>query len=245
MKTGYLAFIDVLGFREGVINHKSSEYINNYKQVLNEVVESKLDRKSDVLDYIVFSDSIVITSKNDEYNSLEAILAVCSKLFFSLTIWHIPIRGSISYGLYERSKLQKSKNVFLAGPALVEAYDFEEKQNWLGLALCPSVVEKNFDLLEKWSWETERVINNPLFGFLYKCDKIPLKSKDGVEDSIDGFIVYPEHSAAREKEGGSRFLKALHHMRVSAIVPKIRKKYDNSIQFFKPIEEPVPLVIMA
>jgi len=42
---------------------------------------------------------------------------------------------------------QKKKNIFL-GRALIDAYEYGEKQNWLGFILTPKVYErlKNTDL---------------------------------------------------------------------------------------------------
>ena len=52
-----------------------------------------------------------------------------------LILKEIPVRGSLSIGdLYT---LQR-KNIFI-GKALIDAYEYGEKQNWLGFILTPSV----------------------------------------------------------------------------------------------------------
>jgi len=50
----------------------------------------------------------------------------------------IPIRGAISVGSFMRSKDSRS----FIGKAFLEAFEYAEDQNWLGLIITPTAIEK-------------------------------------------------------------------------------------------------------
>jgi len=52
-------------------------------------------------------------------------------------IWHnIPVQGSIACDLFYADEV----NSIYLGPALVEAYEWGENQDWIGMVLCPSCI---------------------------------------------------------------------------------------------------------
>src|SRR5205823_8601161 len=58
---------------------------------------------------------------------------------YDLLLEDIPVRGAISKGPILRETIGGS--VFIAGRAVVEAYQFEQQQDWVGVMLAPSAVQ--------------------------------------------------------------------------------------------------------
>lgn len=241
MEDGYLAFLDVLGFRKNIISHESSKYINEYLSILNRTVSRKLERKANTLDYLVFSDSIIITSKGTDFIHFYSMLNICSKLLYSLTFNHIPIRGSIAFGPFLRTSINgNNNNMFIAGPALVEAFEFETRQNWIGISLCSSVNDKHYDLLKKWTWKDNDTEDYQIYKHLYKYNEIPLHSGTNTDDYLEGFVVFPKATAYKNSNIKNVFLDKLNHLKVGTIDPNVRTKYSNSLKLFEQIEELFP-----
>jgi hypothetical protein len=136
MTIGYVAFLDVLGFT-AIVRGENREPIDRYLECLKTVFERE---ENTHVDYVVFSDSIVITTHDDSDASLQGLLKRCSGLFGSLLAQGIAVRGAIAHGSFIASKTQSG--TFVAGRAIVEAYEFEGKQNWVGIMLAPSVIRK-------------------------------------------------------------------------------------------------------
>lgn len=109
-----------------------------YNTALAEMEKLAKPRKGHGVTYSWFSDTFIIYSygaKDVDFAYVEQT----GRLFFQkLILNHIPVRGAITFGkLYSQS----SRNIFV-GPALIDAYYYGEKQNWLGFVLTPKVTER-------------------------------------------------------------------------------------------------------
>lgn len=102
-ENGYVAFLDVLGFKDYVNSKnlkKINTYINKVEKSINylKMISSKLD-----IGYIVISDSIIISIKHgvDVPNNIEKLKSLCiaiGVLQSTLITDGILIRGAISSG---------------------------------------------------------------------------------------------------------------------------------------------------
>src|SRR5438105_1345699 len=101
--SGFVALLVVLGFSDLVVGIVTAcDRIRRYLDCLQRAAS-----RGDV-DYVVFSDSIVLTAKGDAPESLAAIATACSRLFGDLLNEGIPLRGAISYGSFSRSTIAES-----------------------------------------------------------------------------------------------------------------------------------------
>lgn len=124
----YVAFLDVLGFKNQVNNPDiSCEKILDMYDFLDDMSEiffSKEDKeKKDNIKFKIMSDSICIFIEANIPNALKELVRFCVALQGNLLIWDpcIFVRGGITYGdMYAR-------NDIMFGPALTEAYMLEEK----------------------------------------------------------------------------------------------------------------------
>ena len=132
MPGGYAALLDVLGFSALVAADAAGEGVERYLNCFQRAKEAT------GVNYVIFSDSIVLTVGGDGPDSLLAIAGACSRLMSELLIEHIPIRGAISQGAFVRSTV--GQNVFVAGRAVIDAYQFEQVQDWTGIMIAPSAL---------------------------------------------------------------------------------------------------------
>lgn len=121
MKINYkekiVLFVDVLGFSNLVFNEDSSK-IQDYFSYVNAEFHAHLKKRR--FNYLIFSDSLVISADKSNENLSELIFLV-GKIQYELFIKGILIRGAISLGnLY----INKTKNI-IVGPGLINAYNLE------------------------------------------------------------------------------------------------------------------------
>ena len=208
----WFSYFDLLGFRNLVLKNRIEHVLPVYEDVLK-VISRKADpKKSKGLSYSWFSDTFILFTKGNSDKEF-ALIEQASRLFFqNLILKEIPVRGSLTVGdLYS---LQK-KNIFI-GKALIDAYEYGEKQNWLGFVLTPNVHSH----LKGSSLELERRafyrhINDP---------KIITHSKP------DNVYAYAFNNG--EVNGKNPFLKSIQTMKVQAGI-KYEQKYINTENFIK------------
>lgn len=139
-KNRWFCYLDLLGFKDLVRSVEMRHVIDLYDEVIEMLVEGAGAevKKSLGISYSWFSDTFILFSRGDSLHEF-SLLEQAGRLFFQrLILARIPVRGALSHGLLY-SNLEK--NIFI-GEALIDAYEYGEKQNWLGLLLAPSVYEK-------------------------------------------------------------------------------------------------------
>ncbi len=131
--------MDILGFSELVSSGSFAKNARRYRTILEQIVG--LDRVSDSLNYVTFSDTIVLTT-GDQHKDLLELLQVTGELTFQLLCdlgW--PVRGAISFGPLIRIPSGRRTDLMVAGEAIVDAYHYETNQDWVGVMLTPKLVE--------------------------------------------------------------------------------------------------------
>jgi hypothetical protein len=134
----WFCYLDLLGFTSLVHDKNIERVIPLYKQALEHLKQHAKPKKRLGVIYSWFSDTFIIYSRDDSEREFSYVEQV-GRLFFQKLILHkIPVRGAITHGaLYSQS----SENIFV-GPALIDAYNYAEKQTWLGFILTPSVFKR-------------------------------------------------------------------------------------------------------
>jgi hypothetical protein len=143
----YVAFFDILGFKNWVETEGSWNvfvYIRGFmnlmirasmpKSVVN--ADMSVDLEPSIISYINFSDSIVFYSRDDSYEAFRSMLKVCAE-FMNVIICGPTraIRGALTHGEFYADP----ENNAYVGQALIDAYELEEKQDWLGVSLQGSI----------------------------------------------------------------------------------------------------------
>ncbi len=143
----WVAYLDLLGFKEYVLSFDSPTNPNCYG-VFVEVIYDKILECLKNLDLhpriftTWFSDTFLAYTLDDSYESFISIawgsLYTCAEL----VVGHHPVRGALGTGLLYA---EQKKNIFV-GSALIDAYKYGEKQNWIGFAVTPKAEEKFNDI---------------------------------------------------------------------------------------------------
>lgn len=171
-------------------------------------LEEETKKSTHNLEFIVFSDTIVIFAQSVEATAYPWFLSLCKSMANKSIYQELPLQGAISVG----TTFTSENPTIIMGTAFVEAYEYCEDQNWIGLLLTPSATK-----------ELTHCKLNPLHHDFVQSSKIPMKTK-----SIDGVWAY------RYQNGCANFS--------SPLFPKLRQmqkkapeqafiKYENTISF--------------
>lgn len=151
----YVAFLDVLGFKEMVYNSdgKLDIYFNTIQTVLNNINEDKPK-----IEYQLVSDSIILASditKQDFITLLTAIQTIQAKC----AIQNIWLRGAISIG----SIYFNRQNNIVIGSGLNTAYLLETQAKYPRVIIDPKIISKGgFGTRELFMQENNSIFSQNL-----------------------------------------------------------------------------------
>ena len=208
----WFAYFDLLGFAQLVRTSEIRSVLPIYERVLETIKEKANPKKSTGLNFSWFSDTFIIFTKGSSLEEF-GIIERAARLFFQkLILHHIPVRGAISYGdLYT----QQEKSIFL-GEALMDAYEYGEKQNWLNFVITPTASEA----LEKLNFPIGEIVH---YRLVKKSGVITHPKKDNV-------YAYAFNNGT--VKGKNPLLKSLYSMKETC-PKKQKRKYENSIEFIE------------
>ncbi len=141
-KKSYVAFLDVLGFKNLIYSKKQTDIkkVENYFGIVNSAIKylENIDTKQDI-GSIVISDSIILSiplssSVTDNIEKLRQLSLAIAIIQFALALKDIWLRGGISSG---NAYFDKNTNQ-VVGDAYINAYLLEEK-----LSINPRVIIDN------------------------------------------------------------------------------------------------------
>jgi hypothetical protein len=244
MEVGYVALFDVLGFSSVVSSDQHGEGLQGYFTCLQEAFSS--NPSDPIVDYVVFSDSIVLTTRSDSEDWFRILLLWCSRLFSVMLKKEIAVRGAIAHGSFVRKAAPYG--VFVAGKAIIDAYNFEKAQDWIGIMLAPSAVKRVPDLSERCRIEGCQVgLDSPKeevqrirgrlswAGLVQRCYNIPFHASSPFQNNdYDGFAVIPSDGDCKPRalhENLERSLKSLEWMKSLAPNPAAQSKYERAIRW--------------
>jgi hypothetical protein len=249
---GFVAFVDVLGW-SWIISEPSRPFgdlFEAYSQCIDEAArkthwEDAVAHAFFRLSYVVFSDCVILYTEDDSQESFEWIVSTCSRLFYGLLKLELPFRGCLTSGQFWRYENESTRpeglGVIIAGQPLVEAYRYEQMQDWIGIMLSPH-------LLQNWSrhvalarsYQTffdprPRLRAQPPWNFLCQyCDQIPLKNGSHVRDYA-GFAITPTGVGDKAVPDVLETLEAciikLNRLRLLAPDVEAQAKYQRTVKW--------------
>lgn len=178
-----VAFLDILGFRSKLYGTSLLELAKSYErriresQFLNRPLDPTGNTPTLFKDHpnnvswcsqYVFSDSIILVSHDENIMSCLKLLVYAWRLSQNFMAFGMPLRGGVVHGeMYANPSI----NVFL-GKALAKAYELEGSQNWIGVAIDTSVMERFSAFFETINKNENPILNDLLFEY-------PVPFKDG------------------------------------------------------------------
>ncbi len=157
-KDSFVAFLDVLGFKELVFDSNNTNKLEEYFTIIDKALKRDIDDNPDKKDIhsIIISDSIILSIEkkdgDNNYNTeqLRKLCLVVGSIQLRLANKNIWIRGGISSGKVHFD----TENNQVVGPAFINAYLLEEQ-----LAKVPRVILDNKIINELDTKSAEELIN--------------------------------------------------------------------------------------
>lgn len=131
----YVGYIDIMGFKDLVLKHTHAEIYKMMKKIedcqnLNENVQwGKIEKK--LVATTNYSDSIMIYSKDNSFDSLKAFSCTISGIIDDLLSEKIPFKGAIAFGTMT---LDIDKSIFFGQP-LIDSYLLQEELYFYGVVV--------------------------------------------------------------------------------------------------------------
>lgn len=140
----FVCYIDIMGFKDMVSRKTSKEIYDNMKKLRNSMSKkaSLLKSSRDTFNFINFSDSIVIFSKNDNDSTFYYFAHYISAVLTDLFVSKIPFRGSIAYG---KMTVDIENSIYFGQP-LIDAYLLGEQLQYYGVVFHASAEKKITEL---------------------------------------------------------------------------------------------------
>jgi len=224
----WVAYFDILGFKNETRLNTGQLSVLAY--MYQEAVEhingglKSIPNFGSLYDCFWFSDSFLLYSLDDSIRSYNAIRIAATHFFDYMIItkkW--VLRGALTAGDFYASR---NSNIYL-GEALIDAHNFTEKQDWIGLVLTPSAYAKLVASAFTWvdgcgfrEYDVpikQRTCDNGLEQIALNCEKLwayHYRTNDHRRDTIMDLM----RSACNGKGG-----LAIEH----------RRKYENTLRFYE------------
>lgn len=240
MKNSFVAFFDILGFKDLVEknNHEDlMELYNDSLYVTLDLTDSIFtpiynaitpDAEKESLDIktFVISDSIILVQNDFTQRGLLNLIAKSQALASIAMSDGIPVRGGISFGPV--SVIQNKRGTTIVGSGLTKAYTIEASQQWSGgvidkecFALFPYVHGKDF---------IQKLLENKVNPLIIKYN-VPLK---GSKYKVGYCINWPQNRLLKNEEDiRAAFLK--HKKEIPS--EREQEKVENTVKFFNHVKK--------
>lgn len=198
----FVGFIDIMGFKD-MVARKSHEEI--YKMMLK-IVDLKnfstnvnwSKRDTQLVRSSMYSDSIMIYSKDASYESADSFLCTMSSIINALIVETVPFKGSIAFG---KMTLDEENSIFFGQP-LIDAYLLQEELNFYGLIIHSTAETELIKMKQKADMWLYHYLCPLKKGFskhytvapMFAGDEDP-EDKEDYNDLVKGFYKYRLHTS--------------------------------------------------
>ena len=222
-KECFVALFDILGFRDLIKNNDLAKVAQTYQDARSDFENNiqhinALLQKNSVL-FRIFSDTFLIYTSEVSDKSFLALLAALDFLFIAANENNLPIRGATAVG-----ELIVSNGIEIGIP-IVEAYEKEQKQDWIGCWITQSCIDRISDkeshLSEKYIVEYEIPLKDGEIrkNFAFNWVKsIPNIIRSRLRQNID--VFEPEEVK-----------KEIKFFRNKSTIKAVKRKHENTEKF--------------
>jgi hypothetical protein len=250
----YIAFFDILGFKDLVFNndHKSLETIYehfsnaahlslaNFQTQEGQIADNsiaKVDMSKATVNSLIVSDSVIFWTDGESPNDfIEIVHASQLMLAVSFKIG-VPVRGGISFGDFTFSENQTDspqKNVLTScfGKALVDAYSLEALQEWSGCIVSKSALKQFSTQVEYYQkMTTEKLVDLDSL----KNYKMLVEYDAPLKRALDNYLVvnYLNHSDIDMGFTEHRIRSSFGAFSKTTTHESVKTKIENTVAFYK------------
>jgi len=209
--TRWIAYFDLLGIRDLLATGREHAVLDAYERAIEELGA----KRAPAVRHTWFSDTFLLIAPDDSAVSFRDLDHVSRWFVYFLLRGRVPLRGAIAC---DRFCADFDNRVFV-GRALVEAYEYGEGQDWIGLVLSPTAINR----LRALGLPAEERLN-------YTFYDLPWKRKPpGAPDMITACIL---DNWAR-LNGRNPCVEALSKIGLTISRDAIRSKYERTIRFLE------------
>ena len=221
----YVAYLDILGFKDLVARKTHDEIYNKLKEIsvtkqmlqnLHNEEDEKLKNftKNGRIKVVTFSDSIIIFSEKADEDNLKYFIFSVSFIIARAFDLGIPMKGSVTFGEVSLN----FKNQIFFGQAIIDAYLLQEEVQYFGI-----VVHNSF----------ENMANNTVFNRIHYIEKkTPLKGGMIIHKNFNWFMYLKTDNVINEKEN---IIKKIESFRLTT--SGVTRKYiDNTLNFIEDLK---------
>lgn len=236
MNNSFVAFFDILGFKNLVEKNSHSDLMEIYQETLYDnlnltdrmfepiynMITPEIEKNSLDIKTFVISDSIILIQNDTSKRGFLNLIAKSQVLLSSSLADGIPLRGAISYGPI--TVIQNSRGTSIVGRGLTKAYTLESIQQWSG-----RIIDKEcFGLFPGENSDTfiKTLLSNRRNPLIIKYN-IPLK--EGKFVSGYGFN-WPQYALLKDE---SQIISAFTKYKKEILSQKEQLMIDNTVKYFK------------
>jgi len=205
----WVSCFDLLGFSNFVRKRGTIETFTLIRWCLG---EADFFARLNKIDFVWFSDTFIFYTLDDSADSFCAIADTSYSFFDEAFLANLPLRGAMAFGEFYPDK---ANGVFL-GKALVDAYSYGERFNWLGFVHHQSALDQMKHVGKSISPTYEREWN------------VPKKNQNDKESAVAYMIG---SNGEWPTTGSNPYLKAIEEMGDAAQMDEI--KYRNTAEFLR------------
>jgi hypothetical protein len=224
----YVAYIDIMGFKDMILRASHGQIYKMMKRIQQKI---KLNREvdwGDVKEKLIrtttYSDSIMVYSKDESYDSLYSLICTVAGLTNDLLTEAIPHKGALAFGTMT---LDVANSIFFGQP-LIDAYLLQEELTFYGIIAHGSI--------EKVIMKKEMSIP---FTIDYLC---PFKKGSSVHLAV--CPIYIPYEKPKHKAFVRKIFKSVHRMRYKTS-GQLRIYIDNTVSYLDIIKKTYPSEIEA
>lgn len=133
----WVAHFDLLGFQAKL----KALPVSRLKQQVNEIVhdlQTEANESANSIDYLFYADTFMFYSKSGENRDYPGLIHAAKHFMEKCIYKGTALRGAIAYG---EVAVSCDKRIVL-GNAFLDSYRYCENQDWLGLVLTPTALDR-------------------------------------------------------------------------------------------------------
>ena len=144
MSNKYLLYLDILGFADLVKRLESKQIYKILNTAIMTLNTSESQYRQSKIKYrsICFSDTILLWPEESTVDVFHHLTYLSGLLFTNLLAQGIPVRGTIVYGDFNVMNDDAKDHELFWGEALINAYNIEKKEKWIGIVICPTAIRE-------------------------------------------------------------------------------------------------------
>jgi hypothetical protein len=130
----WVACFDIMGFKN--ISQREDLFTSLLQDGIGELIQYIQREAENSLKCILLSDTFIFYTPDGESNNYTQIINISKGFIKKCVTLRIPVRGAISFGKIVRGHQDRC----LMGDAFLDAFQYCEDQDWIGLILTPKAI---------------------------------------------------------------------------------------------------------